>query len=157
MNVKCIETGKVYSSQVDAELDMRVCASSISLVLSGKRPHANGYHFERTDEPALKIKRRCRCGTWFMPKHPKQYCCCPECYSPPQIARMHVKLGDSVDTERPFEFETNMMIVSDSLRGKPLTDIADMTKRTIESVTAQYQHLIETGVFYEYAKLWRTD
>jgi hypothetical protein len=49
--VRCRETGKVYLSQTEAAVAMRVAQSAISLQLSGKRAAVQGWTFEIVENP----------------------------------------------------------------------------------------------------------
>ena len=44
--IKCIETGEIFNSQVEAGEKMGLCSSAINLVLNNKRNHTGGYTFE---------------------------------------------------------------------------------------------------------------
>lgn len=45
--IRCIETGKIYSSQKEAAMDLNIDAGCITKNLKGKLPHVKGFHFER--------------------------------------------------------------------------------------------------------------
>lgn len=48
-NIKCIETGKIFSSVPEAAKEMNLPANNIYLVLKGNRSRVGGYHFEYAD------------------------------------------------------------------------------------------------------------
>jgi hypothetical protein len=45
--IRCLETGKILSSQLSAAKEMELPASEISKQLNGIMDHVRGYHFER--------------------------------------------------------------------------------------------------------------
>jgi hypothetical protein len=45
--IRCVETGKVFTSQMEAARLMGLDQSTISRHLNGSRAHVNGYHFVR--------------------------------------------------------------------------------------------------------------
>lgn len=50
VKVKCLETGRVYSSIEEAADDLKIHSSNISAHLKGKLSHVGGFHFERVEE-----------------------------------------------------------------------------------------------------------
>lgn len=48
--IKCIELNKIFPSQKQAEVELKIANSSISAVCSGKRKTAGGYHFQFVEE-----------------------------------------------------------------------------------------------------------
>lgn len=57
--IKCIETGKIYSSLSDASRDTGVPTSSLSNYLSGKLTHTKGLHWELVECESRCIRIRC--------------------------------------------------------------------------------------------------
>ena len=49
--VRCVETGKVYRSIIEAARDVGIERSRISNVIHGRYKTAGGYHWERYEEP----------------------------------------------------------------------------------------------------------
>lgn len=49
ITVKCLETGKIYKSLLDAANDLDLKAGNISRHLRGIIKHVKGYHFEKVD------------------------------------------------------------------------------------------------------------
>ena len=47
--VKCLETGKVYKSLLEAAKDLDLKAGNISRHLSGTIKHVKNYHFEKVE------------------------------------------------------------------------------------------------------------
>ncbi|HEY1247418.1 MAG TPA: hypothetical protein VGE97_00380, partial [Nitrososphaera sp.] len=45
--IQCLETGKIFRSQIEAAANMNVYPSLMSGHLNGKFPDVHGYHFER--------------------------------------------------------------------------------------------------------------
>lgn len=52
--VRCVETGRVFTSQADAAKIMDLSPTTLSRHLNGLRDHVNGYHFVRV---AMAIPR----------------------------------------------------------------------------------------------------
>lgn len=47
--IKCLETGKIYNSLLDAANDLDLRSGNISRHLQGVIKHVKGYHFEKVD------------------------------------------------------------------------------------------------------------
>lgn len=121
MNIKCVETGKVYITTTCAAEDTAANQSSISKCCNGKRNKTGGLHWEYTDDPVTE-KRQCVCGNWFMPTKGKMTFCCDECrrkaykYDMPRAANIK---------DREFTFNTNILLVQEYERHGNVKRMAD--------------------------------
>jgi len=149
MNVRCIETGKVYCSTVHATENTNANQSSVSACCNGKKKTSGGFHWEFTTDKITET-RTCVCGREYMPTPFTKTFCSKACH------RKAHRYGDKrfADMDwRPFTFNTNMMIVNDYERYGNLDRLSEATMRSRESLYAQRETLISSGQYDLFKRL----
>jgi len=111
MNVKCIETGKVYESSLIAAAETGACKDSIEKVCLGKRKTSGGLRWEyiRTQKVI-------------------------------KVAKKEYPIFD-----RPFSFDTRLMLVNAIKRGESVKQFAIDTKRSTKAVKAEMKRMKKSG------------
>lgn len=144
MNVKCMETGKIYASTAHAADVMGLDMSAIGYCVRGKRKATHGYHFKRTNELVTE-KRMCGCGAWFMPKGHRDFIC-RECRK--------AKLRPAIKKEKheqyysgPFFEDTYVMMVADAERGRGMERIAAAENRDHMAVVEELERIRHNGIY----------
>jgi hypothetical protein len=121
---------------------MDLSRSAVGRVCRGERKTAYGYSFGYTNNPVTEM-RICECGNRYTPKNKYDYYCA-------DCGKNGSSLGPKKITDRPFTLATNLMIVYDAVRGKPVSRTADATNRSVEAVEAQRELLMNTGTYKKY-------
>ena len=149
MNIKCVETGKVYITTTCAAEATPANQGTISMCCKGKKKSSGGYHWEYTDDPVTEM-RQCVCGEWFLPTEEMVSFCSKECrrrvykYGMPRAAR---------DDKWEFTFDTNLLLVQEYERHGNIKRIARGYGMPEEMFYDQLIKLKENGKYELFKKL----